>query len=475
MSLSRRTFLATGAAACLAPAVRAQQRRTNVLFLVVDDLRPQLGCYGHRQMRTPQIDQLAAEGFRFDRAYCQQAVCAPSRASVLSGCRPDTTRIYDLETPLRRTLPDVLTLPQHFRQAGYTTLSRGKVYHHGLRDDPPGWSEPPWSPSGTWQGRGYLSPAAQARAQGQAKGVGPFAEAADVPDEAYPDGQIANQLIADLQRLRDQPFFLAGGFAKPHLPFCAPRRYWELYRREQIDLADHPFAPRDCPPVALHTWGELRQYHGIPKDGPLPDELAREVIHGYYAATSYVDSQIGRVLAALRQTGLADRTAVVLWGDHGWNLGEHGLWCKHANFECAVHAPLLLRLPGQSTRGGSTTALTEFVDLYPTLCEAAGLPLPEHLEGNSLLPLLERPQRAWKQAAFSQYPRGPRMGYSLRTARYRYTRWQERDGTLLAAELYDHQQDPGEQVNRAADPALATVRTALDGIHAAGWRAARPA
>ncbi len=480
-AMSRRSFVQLAAVAVAAPAVAAR-RRPNVLFIAVDDLRPQLGCYGHRQMVSPHLDGLAASGTRFARAYCQQAVCAPTRASLLSGCRPDTTQVYDLNTPLRTKLPDVVTLPQHFRQNGYVTLSRGKIYHHVRRDDPPGWSEEPWLPEGDWLGRGYLDPAShesvsrlrRTLADQNTRGLGPAFESPDVPDGAYADGKIAEQGIADLHRLRDQPFFLALGFHKPHLPFNAPRRYWELYDRDALDPADNPFAPRDCPPIALHSWGELRQYDGIPTNGPLDEATARALIHGYYACTSYCDAQIGRVLTTLDELGLRQNTIVVVWGDHGWNLGEHGLWCKHCNFETSVHSPLILRAPGQAHPGVATAALSEFVDVYPTLCELAGLPLPEHLEGISAVPLLEQPDRPWKRAAFSQYPRGRVMGHSLRTDRWRFTRWAEPGAEPVGLELYDHEDDPGENVNLAGDEAhQATVRE-LSAMLEAGWRGARP-
>lgn len=480
-ALDRRRFLQLAAGATLAGASRSRAagRPLNVLFIAVDDLRPQLGCYGHAAMRSPHLDALAAGGTLFRGAYCQQAVCAPSRSSLLSGCRPDTTGVFDLQTPLRSKLPDVLTLPQHFRQNGYVSLSRGKIYHHGKRDDPLAWSEDPWRPTGDWLGRGYLSPESQAivrriaAADPAAEGRGPAFEGPDVPDNAYGDGKLADQALADLARLREQPFFLALGFYKPHLPFCAPRRYWDLYQPDQIDLADNPFAPRDCPPIALHNWGELRAYDGIPRQGPVPDDLARRLIHGYYACCSYTDAQIGRVLAGLREQGLAERTIVVVWGDHGWSLGEHGLWCKHANFETCVHSPLIVRAPGQANAGVATEALTEFVDIYPTLCELAGLPLPEHLEGLSAVPLLENPARPWKKAAFSQYPRRV-MGYTVRTREHRYTRWANRGGPVQGQELYDHRGDPGENRNLADQPEHAETVTRLSALLDAGWQAARP-
>ncbi len=462
-----------------------------MLFVAVDDLRPQLGCYGQRWIHSPHIDALAEDGIVFERAYCQQAVCAPSRASVLTGCRPDTTGIYDLVTPVRSVMPDVLTLPQHFKQCGYETRSVGKVYHHA-DDDLEGWSAPPRQSTGDWQGRGYLTDEAieamKANAEIMAargdkrQGVGPAFEAAEVGDEGYHDGLDASAAVAALGELADsaangRPFFLALGFRKPHLPFNAPKRYWDLYDPAELPLAANPFAPEGATEFSLTDFGELRGYFGMPKEGPVPDELARQLLHGYCACVSYMDAQLGRVLDELGRLGLRDDTLICLWGDHGWKLGEHASWCKHTNFEIDARAPMLAATP--ETRGAAlrTEALVEFVDMYPSLCELAGLDVPDHCEGSSFAPLLEDPGRAWKPAAFSQYPRkgGKVMGYTMRTDRWRYTEWQDREtGEALARELYDHAADPQENVNAALDPGREAVVGELSARLRAGWQAARP-
>jgi iduronate 2-sulfatase len=491
-SVSRRGFLglaATAAATVWARGLCAEAapagRRMNVLFLAVDDLRNELGCYGVKGIHAPNIDRLAARGTVFDRAYCQQAVCSPSRTSLLTGCRPDTTKVYDLVTHFRKQLPDVVTLPQHFKNQGYFTRSVGKIYHPGL-DDKLSWSEPPAQASRPM----YALPenrdlVARKRAAAAEKKLtdpsarynataGPAYECADVPDNAYSDGAIAEAALQMLQQAKDKPFFLAVGFLKPHLPFVAPRKYWDLYRRDEIPPAPNPFPPKDAPRVALTDWGELRAYEDIPRVGPLTDEQARTLKHGYYACVSYMDAQVGRVLAELDRLGLRERTVVVLWGDHGWKLGEHGAWCKHTNFENDTHAPLICCSPGQKAPGRRTQALVEFVDIYPSLCELAGLPLPSHLEGTSFASLLDAPEQPWKKAAFSQYPRGGGvMGYSMRTDRYRLTRWLNRDGSEMARELYDHQNDPQENVNVAGRPENKALVEELTRQMQAGWKAAR--
>ncbi len=480
--------------------IEGASKKFNVLMICVDDLRPELGCYGVSTIKTPHIDRLAASGFTFLRAYCQQAVCNPSRVSLLFGLRPDTTRIYDLQTHPRKTLGDRVSLPQHFKSHGYTTMALGKVYHGGL-DDPLSWSVPHWSPPGP----GYAKPETLARVaeeaarlrkeQGPAVEVlerdpktgvplrvtppryrvrGPAWEDPDVPEEALPDGKTTQEAISRMEKYRNQAFFLAVGYLKPHLPFVAPKRYFDLYDRNQVPLAPWPHPPRDCPEIALHNWGELRAYEDITGTGPLPEDMARQLVWAYYAATTYIDAQVGKLLDALDRLALTDKTIVVLWGDHGWHLGDNGLWCKHSNFERATRSPLIFRVPGAAKAGAKVDALVEFVDIYPTLCQLCDLPIPEGLEGLSLVPLMEQPQQPWKKAAFSQYPRGKVMGYSMRTDRYRYTEWQSPDGTVVARELYDHQSDPWESQNLVNRPEVRQLVEKLSQQLRAGWQSALP-
>ena len=427
-------------------------------------------------VQSPHIDGLASRGTVFARAYCQQALCSPSRTSLMTGRRPDTTRVYGLVKHFRDTIPDVITLSQQFKRQGYHCESKGKIYHgHHKLNDVDSWSVPAWFPSKpayhTPEGRRLMQ-----HAPHQHDGTLPW-EAPDVPDNALSDGATADCAIASLRRLKGQPFFLATGFFKPHLPFVAPRKYWDIYDPAEIQLADNPFAPKDAPQAALTSWGELRKYHGIPRTGPVTDDQARNLIHGYNACVSYTDAQIGRVITELEQSGLREKTVIILWGDHGWQLGEHGLWCKHTNFETSAHSPLIISVPGQ--QAGVTSTLVEFVDIFPSLCEVCGISLPEGLEGTSFAPLIEDPDKPWKTAAFSQYPRnipgqGNGMGHSMRTDRYRFTEWTVPGKNYRDIELYDHRVDPRENTNIAHRPENAALVGQLTEQLHAGWCAVAP-
>lgn len=463
----------------LASAADAPKKKMNVLFIAVDDLRPELGCYGGAA-KTPNIDALAARGTLFDRAYCQQAVCSPSRTSMLTGRRPDTTKIYDLETHFRTTIPDVVTLPQYFKENGYFAQSFGKIFHGGL-NDPKSWSVPHTDSAG----QTYSNPATLKLIRDRAgdpdfagaKNKGTATEIADCADNVLNDGWTADRAIEAMKKLGDKPFFLAVGFIKPHLPFVAPKKYFDLYPPEAITLAPNPNPPANVPQLAMTNFAELRNYTDMPKTGPITDEQAKVLRRGYYAATSYMDAQVGRVLKQLDEQGLRDSTIIVLWGDHGWQLGDVGMWCKHTNFEIATRAAFLVSVPGQKSAGSKSEALVEYVDVYPSLCELAGLPLPEGLEGTSFVPVVNDPARQWKSAAFSQYPRlKDIMGYSMRTDRYRYTEWVKKDDhtNVVARELYDQQNDPTETKNIAGEASEKETIAKLSDQLRAGWKAAAP-
>lgn len=486
--------------------------KPNVLFIAIDDLRPELGCYGNNEVKSPNLDKLAETGLRFDRAYCQYAICGPSRASLLTGLRPDTLKIEEINTFFRNTVPDVVTLPQHFKAHGYESVYVGKVFHPGQTDDDISWSRSIQVPAGKGKRGEYklstsLETMKKRRDEAVAKygesadlqgmSAGPAWEAADVPDDEYPDGRTADGAIATLRELKGEPFFLGVGFVKPHLPFVAPKKYFDLYDPAKLTLTDTPKAPKDGPTIARHSSFELRTRTRVPMTGPIDEATSRELLRAYYACTSFVDAQIGRVLAELDALGLRENTIIVVWGDHGWHLGEYGIWGKATNYEAATRVPLIVCAPGMAAAGKGSRALVEFVDIYPSLCELGGLPLPTHLQGKSFVPLLTNPDQAWKPAAFSQFPspalrewaarplspamrgtffgpiiaeveaklkdeHGSRynaelfdrhlMGYSLRTDRYRYTAWLDRrapESEPYAEELYDHESDPHESANVA--------------------------
>ncbi|MDQ8183134.1 sulfatase [Pelagicoccus sp. SDUM812005] len=427
-------------------ASHAGNQKKNVLIFFMDDLRPELGCYGETYIQTPNIDRLAEEGVLFERAYCQQAICGPSRISMLSGKYPDRLGIQDLWTQLRKSIPDAMSLPRYFKEAGYRTLSYGKVYHHH-NDDQENWCELPNKPGQKYADPEVLESIRLRTAEAERLGLsvrekfeftaGPATEAADVEDTVYQDGAVAEQAIDSLRRHQDKPFFMCVGFSKPHLPFAAPTQYWDLYEREQFEVPDRRL-PEGAPPIAFTNWGELRAYQGMPKDGFLSDELTRELRHGYAASVSYADAQLGKVMAELERLGLRENTIVVMWGDHGYKLGEHGQWCKHTNFELDTRVPLIVSAPGLE-KGKRTEALVEIIDLFPTLVKLTGGQVPEVLDGKSLEPVLADPSLDFRPYAVSEYRRGKVVGYTLRDARWRFTEWINVESKeIVATELYDH-------------------------------------
>ena len=448
MNFSRRDFLAAAgfsvAAVCAGCAEQligagTGKKKPNILFIAVDDLRPEIASYGRKHMNTPNIDRLAKQGVVFARNYCNVPTCGASRASLLSGMRPKDGRFFNFKTYLQEEIPDAITLPEHFRNNGYYTVSNGKVFHH--QDDcPESWSEPDWRPVD----EKYLLKENVERRNKNKNKRGPAYECADVADFDYPDGKMIQKSIKDLRQLskKDEPFFLAAGIVKPHLPFNSPKKYWDMYKRDQIEPADNPFVPKGAPSVSFTNWGELRNYDGMPKKGPLDEETTLTMLHAYYASVSYADALVGMLLDELEDLGIADDTIVVLWGDHGWNLGEHSFWSKHVNYETSLHAPLLIKAPGFK-RGVKVNSLSEFIDIFPTLCDLAGFEKPSQLQGQSLVGVMKDPKAAGKKAVFSRM----RGGDSVKTDRYRYTEWINEENKRLAHMLYDHQKDPDENVN----------------------------
>lgn len=502
-------------------SVSAAPTKPNILFIAIDDLRPELGCYGSPIAKSPNLDQLAADGRLFNRAYCQQAICSPSRASLMTGARPDSIGVVENTAYFRELNPDIITLPQHLIANGYETAYCGKIYHGKMLDKEKSWSRgPAWNKmkiKRTPTPGGYaLLENQKIQAANKEKMVakygkmasyglvqGPAFEAADVADHVYMDGFNTELAIATLKShlswKPDKPLFLGLGFVRPHLNFVAPKKYWDMYDPRDIKLATQTHAPKNGAATGIHASFELRVRHGIPKYGPLGDDLSRTLLHGYYACVSYVDAQIGKMIRALDEAGIRDNTIIIVWGDHGWHLGEMGVWGKATNYEIAARVPLMIWTPDMKSRGQKTDALVELLDMYPTLCELAGVPLPDHLEGKSFVPLLDNPNRKWKKAALSQFPNpalrewaanplsaemrgtffGPLikdveagiikqqgktwdrelfenhlMGYSMRTDRYRLVSWRDHRNKLSAplfTELYDHKTDPAETVNVAGE------------------------
>lgn len=487
MSINRRIKLCLSLIAILplCPVANSQDpARPNVLFIAIDDLRPTLGCYGDKTACTPNIDHLAGQGTVFFRAYCQQAVCGPSRLSLLTGRRPDTIRVWDLATHFREALPDAVTLPQHFKNHGYHTQSIGKIFHGSGKPakDPRSWSVAPKYDV-------VRDPKVRYALPENLTGIGfkrSATESAKVVNETYIDGKVCNAAIQALSDVKqsDKPFFLAVGFRKPHLPFCAPEKYWKsVGQRTKIPVPLTTTHPKGAPEPAIRSWNELEGYSDIPKHTNIPPAKVQELRHGYYACVSYIDHLVGNLLYNLKHLELRNNTVVVIWSDHGFHLGEQGLWTKANNYELSTRVPLIISVPGQ--KHGSTKALAELVDLYPTLADVCGLDAPVGVEGVSLKPLIENPNQRWKQAVFSQYPRarsgsrhrghGDIMGYAVRTDRYRYVEWQEWESkNVVARELYDHETDPHEMQNVAEETQHTGTVKQLAELLRRGWKSALP-
>lgn len=475
----------------------SEKPQPNVLFIVVDDLRPDLKCYGNELIHSPNIDALAGSGTLFQQAYCQQPLCSPSRSSVMTGLRPDSCGVTNLNDHFRKTVPDVITLPQHFIKHGYRAEGIGKIYHSKKPlQDPPSWSAP-WQAvrTPTWADPEVSRKIEETRDinknqltkfDQKKRYRGPPVEAAEVPDNTYRDGRITELALARLKDLKEQetPFFLAVGYVKPHLPFAAPKKYWDLYDRSQLKTMLPLEPPPATPKYALPDWKELRGYENIPEKGPVSKEKALELIHGYYACVSYIDAQVGMLMQALQELELKQNTIVVLWSDHGYKLGEYGSWGKNTAYEVDARVPLIVRAPGVGTIGQISHSLVELVDLYPTLCELAGLPAPVGLEGTSFVPLLQDSGRPWKSAVFwqkqSHYKENNQIwmvgSYSVRTEKYQYTQWHYRGDpdNRLAEELYDLEADPMETQNLAgSEEHSAKIEELRTQLHA-GWTQAGP-
>ncbi len=469
------TLLAFKFAVCASSLTATANDRPNVLLLLVDDLKPALGCYGDSIARTPSLDKLAASGTRFDLAYCNQAVCAPSRFTLMLGSHSTSTGLYGLGSQLRQVFPDAVTMPQYFSKHGYRTESLGKVFHigHGNLGDSDSFSVPhfhdkvvEYLDTASTDGGKLTREEAYFSNQhlGEIKSLprGAAFEDPEVGDEQYADGRVAAETIQRLRaakQLRDRegtPFFIVTGFARPHLPFCAPKKYWDLYDPDTLPMPEFEELPQDAPTVAGKRGGEISNYIPVPEDvtTPFSAALKRKLIHGYYASTSFVDAQIGKVLDELNSSGLASNTIIVLWGDHGFHLGDLGIWTKHTNYEQANRIPLLISAPGVTEPGSATKQLTESVDIFPTLVELAGLPkpaVPQPIDGVSLVPVLKNSSVRVRDHAYHAYPKG-KLGRAIRTERYRLVEWRTIGAAPDSAEyeLYDYEADPLERENLAS-------------------------
>ena len=501
---------------CLVGIFRSGQAadRPNILFIAIDDLRPELGCYGSPIAQTPALDKLASDGLLFNRAYCQQAICRPSRASLMTGMRPETTGLFHNYVALRDLQPDILTLPEHFIANGYQAAYCGKIFHKGDTDEGRSWNVNR-AKTDLKKPKGYALPEnikmrrenfelmfeKYGKAAKRGLGNGPAYEMADVADEVYVDGYNTRTAIATLQKMAkdDRPIFLGMGYKLPHLNWVAPKKYWDRYDRAKIPLAQHVNAPENGAAMGLHASFELRTRAGVPKHGPIGDDLAKTLKHAYLASVSYVDAQVGLLIEALEEAGLRDNTIIIVWSDHGWHLGDMGVWGKATNYEIGTRVPMMIWAPEMKTRGQKTEALVELIDIFPTLCDLAGVSKPAHLEGKSFQPLLDDASQDWKTEVFSQYPnpalrewaanplsvgmretffgplikeveqriiqqQGDRwdrnlfendlMGYVIRTDRYRLVQWQNyrnKEADPVFIELYDLETDPYETKNVAAE------------------------
>jgi iduronate 2-sulfatase len=429
----------------------------NILFIAVDDLRPELGCYGHSDMVTPNIDGLAESGLRFSNSFCNVPVCGASRASLMTGIRPTRSRFYSYNSSAQVDVPDAIALHDHLRQQGYLTYSLGKILHVET-DNADKWSAPPWKPDVPHTSKNYFLPHNIER-QKQPGLVGPSYEREEVSDEFYVDGRISARAMQMLDSLKnvDKPFFLGVGFMRPHLPFTVPAKYWDLYPDSTITLPDNYYWPENTPLESKFNSHEIRKYQYIPKEGPIPDTLALKLIHGYKASVSYVDAMVGRVIDKLKETGMYDNTIIVLWGDHGFMLGEHALWCKHITYDIAVRSPLIIRTPDGMVNK-DVTGLVEFIDIYPTLCDLVGVSKPAQLDGVSLIEVINNSNtQPSKECVFPRYENME----AIKTKDYLYTQFINNEEEVTDEWLFDHQNDPEENKNVANLPGYHLVVDSL--------------
>jgi len=502
--------------------VKCQKHETkttkpNILFVSIDDLRPSLGAYGDTIAITPNIDKLASEGIIFKEAFCQAAVCAPSRASLMTGVRPDSTRVWHLGDEFRKINPNTVTMPQYFSKFGYYTVNIGKIFHNYMPDSI-SWDEPDLRPKRylkkDWLKRDgetfYISESVnksqtikrdsllKLKPKRYADGwnTGPAWEAANVHDTMYYDGaqtELAKKTLTRLSKL-NKPFYLGMGYFRPHLPFAVPKKYWDLYDANKIPLPENPEIPQKAPLYSMNSMYELRHYDGFSNIGHptssyrMCKDTIRTLRQGYYASISYIDTLLGGLIAHLKKLNIYENTIIVVWGDHGWKLGDHNSWGKMTNYNIDLKVPVIIRYPNQKERGVQTNALIELVDLFPSLCELSGVEVPDYMQGSSFVPLTENPNLSWKKAVFSQFHRRPKvaadgnryMGYSINTKKYHYIEWyswnykKSSRGKLKTTELYDRENDPYETLNIADKDGMQEIKAQLSKQLLEGWKNALP-
>jgi iduronate 2-sulfatase len=491
-------------------------KKYNILFVSIDDLGPNLGAFDNKHIVSPNLDEFARNGMTFRNTYCQAAVCAPSRASLMSGLRPDSTRVWHLGDKFRKLHPNMVTMPQHFKTQGYHTVCIGKIFHNYMPDSV-SWDEPDLRPAQylrpEWLKRDgetfYVNKETQRKQKikrdktiakrpnyyADGWNNGPAWEIEDVHDTLYFDGAQTELAKRTLTRLSgdEEPFFLALGYFRPHLPFAVPKKYWDFYHKDSLPLASNPYLPKQSPIMSMNSMYELRGYDGFknlkhPSENVMSEDTARMLKQGYYASVSYVDAQFGKIIQHLKDLGVYENTIIIVWGDHGWKLGEHNGWCKQTNYNIDIHVPMMICSPNQPNKGSQTFEITELIDMFPSLCDLAGVEKPDYLQGSSFVPLLNNPNREWKSAAFSQFHRRPKvtpdgkryMGYSIRTKKYHYVEWYYWDHIAgerkeyVTNELYDSINDSDENENIAHEASSKEIVKQLSEQLASGWKAALP-
>ena len=437
--------------------------KPNIIFIAVDDLRPQLNCYGKNQIISPNIDDLASVSYIYENAVCNFPVCGASRASLLTGLRPNKNRFKSYSTRMDVDADNVLTMGEWFKKNEYFTLSLGKVSHHN-NDSPESWSIPAWRATKKWrdyQTKDNLIAVDTNKNNGAAKA---FEVGEDLVDE-YADTKMVNKAIEQLDELskKEQPFFMALGFLKPHLPFNAPKKYWDLYNEKDIELATNRFQPENAPDESMHKYGELRKYTNIPSDFnvDVPDSTQKKLIHGYYACVSYIDAEIGKLIKHLKKLDIYENSIIVLWGDHGWQLGEHNLWAKHCNYQTSLKVPLIIKYSNQKTQQ-KINSVVELLDIYPTLCDLSKIQKPEHLQGKSLIIINE--ENPTNLNGFSNY----HNGFTITNKDYSYTVWKNKEGNVKAEMMYNLNLDSDENNNISSEVVNSSIklnfRSFLDSI-----------